>query len=147
MLKQGSVADVKNGIIDRDNSYIVITMRFYPRFLRKEFRDEFICELAPIKELLHDFNTAQKRLGNHNQAFPEISYEDRFELTQKGREHLERLSHLSKSKDVYLICICDVGQRCHREILMLAAHELYKCKVDKVYHTYPTFMKRLKRSI
>src|SRR6185369_9291583 len=102
MLKQGSVADVKSGRIERDKSYIVITMRFYPRFLRKEFRDEFLCELAPVTELLHDFNSAQKRLGNHNQAFPEVSYESRFDLTQKGLDHLKRLSELSKKKDVYL---------------------------------------------
>lgn len=143
MLTQASVAQVKSGEFPRQKSHIVITMRFYPRFLRKELRDEFVSDLAPVKELLHDFNAAQKRLGSHNPAFAEVDYESRFQLTARGREHLRRLSEMSKEKDVYLVCICDIGERCHREILMLVANKLFECNIGMVHHTYPVIMKRL----
>jgi uncharacterized protein YeaO (DUF488 family) len=118
-------------------------MRFYPRFLRKELRDEFLAVLAPKKELLHDFNAAQKRLGNHNDSFAEVDYEQRFELSPKGLAELTRLAEMSKEKDVYLLCVCNLGDRCHREILMLFAHKLYGTPIDKVFHTYPIVMSRL----
>jgi uncharacterized protein YeaO (DUF488 family) len=143
VLKQGTVPDIKRGSLSRSDGYLAITMRFYPRFLRKELRDEFVADMAPRKELLKDFNAAAKRLGDHNQAFPEVDYENRFEMSAKGFAALQRLSDLSKTKDVYLICVCKMGDRCHREILMLIAHELYGTKIDKVFHDYPDVMRRL----
>jgi len=143
MLKQTSVAEIKRGAFPRDRSHLVITMRYYPRFLRKELRDEFIPELAPRKELLTDFNAAQKRLGDHNGSFAAVTYEERFQLTPDGVAHLKRLADLSATKDVYLACICAVGERCHREILMLIAHDMFGCAIGDVYHEYPIIMKRL----
>lgn len=143
MLKQGSVADVKRGALRRQDGYIAITMRYYPRFLRKELRDEFISDLAPAKELLSDFNRAQKKLGAHNPAFAETDYENRIELSASGLSHLERLAELSRSKDVYLLCICELGEKCHREMLLLLARKLFHCEIGTVCHAYPDFMKRL----
>lgn len=145
MLKQAAVKDVKRGTISRDDAYIVVTMRYYPRFLRKELRDEFLAEMAPKKELLDDFNAAQRRLGSHNLAFPEVDYESRFELTERGWDHLKRLSDLSKSRDVYLVCVCEVGDMCHREILMLLAHRFFKCQIDAVFNDYPTILHRFQK--
>ncbi len=142
-LKQASVAQVKNGEIPRDNAHIVITMRFYPRFLKKELRDDFSCELAPPKELLHDFNAAQQKLGNHNLAFDESDYQNRFELSAKGLDLLRQYSQLSKDKDVYFVCVCDMGEMCHREILMLLGQKLYGAKIGEVFHSYATIMRRL----
>jgi uncharacterized protein YeaO (DUF488 family) len=143
MLKQGSVADVKNGIIKREDGHVVITMRFYPRFLRKEMRDEFVCDLAPEKELLREFNEAQKRLGNHNNSFAEVDYERRFQLEPRAMAHLKRLCALSAKRDVFLICICELGEMCHREMLMLLGKHLLGCQVDTVFHNYPVFMDRM----
>lgn len=143
MLKQCSVADIKNKSIPRESSHLVVTMRFYPRFLKKELRDEFVCELAPVKELLREFNAAQKRLGTHNEAFGEVDYERRFKLSPAGWAHLRRLVELSDRKDVYLICVCKLGDRCHREMLMLMSKELFDCDIGEVFHTYPDFMRRL----
>jgi uncharacterized protein YeaO (DUF488 family) len=140
-LKQASVADVKNKSLKHNGGYVAITMRYYPRFLKKEYRDEFICALAPVKELLRDFNEAQRKVG-HNEAFPAVDYESRFDLTADALLHLQRLAELSKKQDVFLVCICDVGQRCHREILMLAAQERFECEIGEVFHPYPTFMQR-----
>jgi uncharacterized protein YeaO (DUF488 family) len=118
-------------------------MRYYPRFLRKELRDEFICDLAPAKELLTDFNAAQKQLGDHNSSFAEVDYEQRVMFSPDALAHLERLAELSARKDVYLLCICEHGARCHREMLMLLAQKLYGCKIGEVFHKYPTFAKRI----
>src|SRR5579885_566479 len=135
--------DVKTGAVSRKDGYIVIMMRYYPRFLRKELRDEFASDLAPDKLLLSDFNEAQKRLGNHNASFAEVDYEQRFQLDDAACRHLKALSDLSCKQDVYLLCICKLGERCHREILMLAAHKLFKCQIGEVFHEYPIFMNRL----
>lgn len=143
MLKQGSVNDIKRGKLSREDGHLAITMRFYPRFLKKELRDEFIADMAPDKELLHDFNAAAKRLGDHNAAFEECDYFHRFQLTEKGFANLQRLAEISKTKDVYLLCVCDLGEMCHREMLMLLAKEFFKTKIDKVYHQYPEIMKRI----
>jgi uncharacterized protein YeaO (DUF488 family) len=143
LLKQASIAEVKDGLIQRGANYIVVTMRFYPRFLPKELRHEFICDLAPQKQLLLEFNAAQKRLDDHNSAFAAVDYEQRFTLNAAALAHLERLSELSKTKEVYLACICSVGQRCHREMLMLLSRELFGCTIGDVHHSYPVFMKRL----
>ncbi len=143
MLNQCSVADIKNKTIPRESSHLVVAMRFYPRFLKKELRDEFICELAPTKELLGEFNAVQKRLGTHNEAFGEVDYERRFKLSSAGWAHLRRLVKLSETKDVYLICICDLGDRCHREMLLLMSKEDFDCKIGRVFHSYPEFMRRL----
>lgn len=143
MLKQASIAQVKNREIPRSGSHIVIAMRFYPRFLKKELRDEFVCHLAPEKELLKDFNEAQRSLRDHNSAFAHVDYNRRFELSASGRANLERLSLLSFQRDVYLACICAMGERCHREILMLAGAKLYGCPIGEVFHDYPEYMEKL----
>jgi len=144
MLKQAAVKEVKRGTLSRDDGYIVITMRYYPRFLRKELRDEFLADMAPKKELLDDFNAAQKRLGTHNEAFPAVDYEGRFEMGPRGWQHLERLAEMSKKQDVYLLCVCNVGDMCHREILMLLAQKFFDCPIDKVFHPYAKVLKRVK---
>ncbi len=118
-------------------------MRFYPRFLRKELRDEFICDLAPEKELLREFNAAQRQLADHNSSFAKVDYERRFALSDKALARLEELAQLSKTKHVYLCCICSYGDRCHREMLMLLAQALFGCTIGKVFHSYPDYMQRL----
>ena len=143
MLDQASVQQVKEGVFPRDVSHIVITMRFYPRFLKKQLRDEFICDLAPVKELLHDFNSAQKRLGDHNSAFKEIDYENRFQLSESGYAHLKRLSNLSIRKNVYLTCLCRAGEKCHREMLLLISKELFGAKIGAIFHSYPDIVRRM----
>lgn len=143
MLHQASIAQVKNEEIPRNNSHIVIAMRFYPRFLKKELRDEFVCDLAPEKQLLKEFNDAQKQLNNHNAAFAHVDYNSRFSLNEKGMEHLKRLAHAGRFTNVYFACICAMGEMCHREILMLAAKHYFDSEIDQVFHSYPEFMDKL----
>jgi uncharacterized protein YeaO (DUF488 family) len=144
MLKQSSVTDIRNGNIHRDHGYIVITMCFYPRGLRTEFRDEYHGELAPDKKLFKDWQ-AQKELHGHELAFEYSDYEARFTLSEEAWDHLERLADLSNERDVYFVCQCDVGEKCHREILMLLAEREFHAKIAKVYHQYPRALARLHR--
>lgn len=47
MLKQASVSQIRSGEITRDHGFVAITMRHYPRGLKKELRDEYLGGLAP----------------------------------------------------------------------------------------------------
>jgi uncharacterized protein YeaO (DUF488 family) len=117
-------------------------MRYYPRGLKKELRDEYDGDLAPSVELFRDFKKHQARSG-HDAAFALSHYEDRFELTPRALARLKDLSVLSRSRDVFLTCQCGVGERCHREILLLLARAKFGAKIGKVYHDYPRALQRL----
>jgi hypothetical protein len=143
MLKQASLSEVREEKIPRNRSHIVITMRFYPRFLRKELRDEFACDLAPERTLLNDFNKSSKSLGDHNRAFAEVGYLRRFNLSDKALERLRGYAELSATKDVYFVCICALGEMCHREMLLLMAKKLFGAKIAPVFNDYDEFMSRL----
>jgi uncharacterized protein YeaO (DUF488 family) len=136
MLKQASVDQVRRGELTRKDGYLVITMRFYPRGLRKALRDEYRADLAPDPALFKDFKRWQLRLG-HEAAFERSRYEKRFFLGERALETLERLAVRSRRRDVYLICQCEVGERCHREILLRIAQKRFGAKIGKVHHSYP----------
>jgi uncharacterized protein YeaO (DUF488 family) len=123
MLKQGSVSQLRSGELSRKDGYIVVAMRFYPRGLKKELRDEYRSDLAPSLKLFQDFKKFEKKVG-HDAAFEAANYRSRFELTPEGEANLKRLTELSRDKDVYLICQCEIGQRCHRELLLNLARKL-----------------------
>jgi len=142
VLKQCSVERLRHGLVSRRDGLIVVAMRYYPRGLKKELRDEYDSFLAPSAELLRDFNRHQAESG-HEVAFVQSRYEDRFELGARARARLEELARESRSRDVYLTCQCGMGQRCHREILLLLARALYGARIDKVYHAYPRALARL----
>src|SRR3989338_317626 len=113
-------------MVTRANGYIVIAMCFYPRGLKKELRDEYLSSLAPDKALFKDWQEFAKRYG-HEAAFVE----------------LERLTVLSRQKDVYLVCQCSEGERCHREMLLLAAKKAFGAEIAPVSQEYPRFLARL----
>lgn len=136
MLRQASVGQIRRGEITRKQGYIVITMCFYPRGLRKELRDEYRGDLAPDRALFKDFKRWQKELG-HEKGFELSHYDDRFSLSASALETLSRLSRLSWERDVYLVCQCEPGERCHREILMLLAERRFGASIDLVRNEYP----------
>jgi uncharacterized protein YeaO (DUF488 family) len=138
MLRQASVSQIRKGEITRDDGYVVITMRFYPRGLRKELRDEYRGELAPEKGLFKEFKRHQAAEG-HDEAFRLSRYERRFALGPDALAHLKRLSELARKTDVFLVCQCAVGERCHRELLLLMARKRFNAPVDRVFHRYPDF--------
>jgi uncharacterized protein YeaO (DUF488 family) len=143
VLKQASVSDIKSGKISRDDGHIVITMRRYPRFVRRELRDEYVAAMAPPRKLFEDWLSNKRRTGDHHRAFDRVRYEERYDLPEEGWEALERLSKLSRKQDVYLVCQCQVGQRCHREMLLMLAKQKFKARAENPRNDYPTFRKRM----
>jgi uncharacterized protein YeaO (DUF488 family) len=144
LLKQASAKQIRSGELTRKHGYLVVAMRFYPRGLRKNLRDEYRSDLAPELKLFKDFKKNQARFG-HDRAFEKARYEKRFSLSERAMEHLRELSELSREKDVYLACQCEIGERCHREILLLLARKKFGARIGKVFHEYPTVMRRAKR--
>ncbi|MES3039001.1 MAG: DUF488 family protein [Bdellovibrionota bacterium] len=145
MIKQGSVKQIRTGEISRNDGYIIITMCHYPRGLKKGLKDEYRADFAPTRELLKDFNESQLLVG-HEEAFLRSQYESRFVLKPGALEHLRTTSERAEKQDVYFICQCEMGERCHREILMLIAHEKFRAPIDKVFHEYPVVMERFRKN-
>ena len=145
MLKQARVEDISKNRITKLHGHIVVVTHYYPRFLKRKLVDEYIKELAPHRELLTDFKNSEKEIGDHDQGFEAMDYESKFTLSESGLAELSRLSSLSSMKDVYLVCHCTVGQRCHRELLLMIAKARFGANVGRVHQTYLTFDQRLKR--
>jgi uncharacterized protein YeaO (DUF488 family) len=142
MMKQASVAQLRSGELGRKNGYLVVCMAYYPRGLKKEFLDEYRSDLAPDRELFREWKEFEESSG-HEEAFNKSNYEERFTLSEEALAHLKVLSEFSRRSDVYLFCQCALGERCHREILMLTAQKKFDAPIDKVFHDYPRYLKRL----
>jgi len=143
MLKQASVAQLRDGEISRAQGYMVVCMAFYPRGLKKELMDEYRTHLAPDRELFAEWKEYEKKFG-HEEAFKKSNYEARFALPPDALESLRRLTDISRKQDVYLICQCQIGERCHREILALIARDKYRAEIAPLHNEYPVFEARLK---
>ena len=143
MLKQASVTDLTMGRISKDEGHIVITMRRYPRFVNKKLRDEYLTCMSPEKKLFEDWLEAKRKYQDHDGAFFKSHFEERFEINEEGIEHLARLSALAHEKDVYLICQCKTGERCHREFLLIMAKWLFNAETASPANKYPIFEKRV----
>jgi uncharacterized protein YeaO (DUF488 family) len=144
MLRQASVSDLIMDRVSRGRkTYVVITMRRYPRFVNRAYRDEYTPEMSPEPKLHEDWLTAKRKYDDHDGAFARTQYDKRFTISELGYEHLKRLSELSKKKDVYFICSCRVGQRCHREMVFLLAKKWFNAKTDEITNRYPEFEKRI----
>lgn len=142
MLKQASIKLIRSGEVSRAKGYVVVAMCLYPRGLKSELTDFFTSRLAPDRELLQDFKENEKAYG-HEEAFARTDYEARFQLLPIAMEKLKELAVLAKKQDVFLACQCEMGERCHREMLMLLAKERYGTPIDQVFHAYPVFEKRM----
>ena len=144
MLKQASVSDLIMDRVSREKAYIVITMRRYPRFVNRLLRDEYINTMSPDPVLFQDWLSAKRACGHHNPAFPKSRFEERFRINEEGFQQLERLSRFSRDRDVYLICSCKTGERCHREMVLMLAKAFFKAKVEAPRNEYPVFSERLR---
>lgn len=142
MLRQGSAIDLRKGNLSRRDGYIVVAMAYYPRGLPVTVRDEYRPDLAPTRELFKDWQAHAKDAG-HDEAFALCDYENRFVLGPDALLHLKDLAALSRTREVYLVCQCDLGQRCHRELLLWTAREAFGAQVRRIYHEYPVFQARI----
>jgi uncharacterized protein YeaO (DUF488 family) len=142
VLKQASVQQVRNQELPRENSLIVICMCFYPRGIKKEWRDDYKKELAPDRELFQEWKKLEKTDG-HEGAFRLSHYEERFDLSELALRYLKYYCDESLTQDVYLVCQCKVGEKCHREMLMLIAQKKFGTPIDKIFNDYSVFVSRL----
>jgi uncharacterized protein YeaO (DUF488 family) len=143
MLKQATVSDLITGRVSRDDAYVVITMRRYPRFINRQLRDEYHTSMSPDPKLFEDWLGAKRRYQDHDGAFAKSRFEERFAIDQAGMDNLARLCEMAKDRDVYLVCQCHEGRRCHREFLLLSARKVLKAKAEKPKNDYPAFEARL----
>lgn len=142
MLKQASVQQVWAQELPRENSVIVICMCFYPRGVKKEWRDDYKKELAPERDLFREWKDAEKEFG-HAEAFVKSRYEERFQLSWLGEQYLKYYCVESKAKDIYFVCQCKVGEKCHREMLMLHGQLKYGANIDKIFNDYSIYTSRI----
>jgi len=144
MIRQASVEDISNERVTKRHGRVVVVTRYYPRFLKKKLIDDYFVVLAPPKELLREFKDKEEKMdADHDGAFEAMHYESKFTLSEEGLAVLQELAEESKKRPIYLVCHCKLGQYCHREILMLAARELFGASIAKVHHPYLTILKRL----
>jgi uncharacterized protein YeaO (DUF488 family) len=153
VFRQARVEDIGNRRITKTHGQIVVVTQYYPRFLKRSLIHEYQHGLTPTRELLKDFKDAEKsaieRLGKdkiseaHNQAFDDVGYEDKFTLTPDAISELGRLAEIAKTGDVYLVCHCKIGDRCHREILMLYAEVNFESKISKISYPWIKIRERI----
>jgi uncharacterized protein YeaO (DUF488 family) len=143
MLRRVSVWDIESERVTREKFYLVVVMRFYPRFLKREKVDEYIRALSPQPELFSEFKTKERKIANHNSSFYQVQYEARFDLSAEGLEKLAEVSRLSRERDVALVCQCRDFDRCHCDLLLLWAKYAFDAPVSGLIFDYPDFQKRL----
>ena len=146
MLRQASVHEIKTGKIPRKNTHVVIAMHTFPRGVAKALFDEYVASLSPGPALFNDFYAHKKNKKEpHNEAFVSCGYERRFGVPAQGLGELKRLADLSAKQDVYLVCQCKSDERCHRDLLLMMAHEWYGAKTEAPRFEYSLFTKRLQK--
>lgn len=142
MIKQATVEDISNSRITKRHGRIVVTTRYYPRFLKRKLVDDYEGVLAPTKDLLAEFKVREDEMGgDHDGAFADVEYESKFALSESGMAKLREYVTLSETQDVYFVCHCRLGQRCHRELLLLIAQKM-GAQVGRVFLDYPVFLAR-----
>lgn len=142
MFKQATVEDVANKRITRLHGRIVVTTHYYPRFLKSNLIHDYMKSLAPTRDLLTEFKEAEDRVG-HDEAFLAVDYENRFWLSDEGLTDLQALAIEALDKTIYLVCHCPVGQKCHRELLMVMAEKLFGAPIGRLSFDWKTFRSRV----
>lgn len=142
MLRQASLAQIRSGQLSRRQGYLVACMAYYPRGLAKDRLDEYRANLAPDRELLTEWKEIERRDG-HEAAFKDSRYEERFTLEPDALESLRRLTDIAQKRDVYLTCQCEMGERCHREMLLLLARKKFAAEIGEVFNPYPQWLSRI----
>jgi len=143
MLYRLPIQDVKAGTVTRRQGHLAVVMQYYPRFLSKDLVDEYVKALAPDKALFTEFKSLDRSLGSHEDAFQQVRYEERFTLSPEGWAALERISHAAYERDAFLICQCALSERCHGDLLLLAARKRYGAAIPAPRLRYPIFEARL----
>ncbi len=142
LLKQASVQQLRQQVVTRTQGYVSVCMAFYPRGVKRELMDDYRPDLAPDRELFKEWKEFERQVG-HDKAFELSRYESRFQLSAIGLYHLKKYSELSQTQDVFLVCQCTIGERCHREMLILCAQQRYGAVAEPIRHAYPEWARRV----
>jgi uncharacterized protein YeaO (DUF488 family) len=145
MLKQICVRELRDGTVKRENGFIAICMRHYPRGIKKELSDIYIRDLSPDEELFKEFRKLRTH-HEHNWSFETVHYEEKFYLGNMALDYLQVLANMSREKDVYIVCQCEVGIKCHRELLLLTAQKLFQAPIEPPKNDYEIFISRIERT-
>jgi uncharacterized protein YeaO (DUF488 family) len=143
MLIRASVQDIRTGKISRASGLLVVVMRFYPRFVKRELVDRYVRTLAPEGTLFSEFKTLDRKIKNHNSAFFQVNYESRFDLNEEGLEELKSLSKRAENENVFLICQCRDYERCHCDLLLLWAESFFLAPIKPLIFEYSVFKEKL----
>ncbi|MEK9660090.1 MAG: DUF488 family protein [Chloroflexota bacterium] len=90
----------------------VLTMRYWPRGVRRERADAWERGLAPTRELLADY-----RQGRIDWPAYAARYLTEMDERTDAREALARVRGQAAGGTVTLLCGCVDEQRCHRTLL------------------------------
>ena len=140
LIKRTSIGNLKNGNISKENAYLVIAMRIYPRFLPKALVHEFAQSLSPQADLFARYREYKKKSGDQNQAFQFARYEQEFALSELGMKELKRIVDIAEIHDVYLICQCESHEFCHVDLILLIAQKKLGARIGKLASDYSEFM-------
>lgn len=144
MLKRASIAQIKSGEISKTHGHLVIAMRVYPRFLSKALINEYSKTLSPEPTLFARYRDYKKQGLAQNEAFEAAKYQDAFTLSHEGLEDLKRLTEISRTQNVYLICQCAEHERCHVDLMLLLAEKRFSASIEQPSEDYPDFRARLR---
>ena len=112
MIVQGSVRTkaIYETPSNRDGVRILAT-RYWPRGVSRESIDEYVIDLAPSRDLLHQY-----REGQYDwRVFRDQYLLEMSSVAALGEIH--RIAKLARSETVTLMCVCKHEDRCHRSLL------------------------------
>ena len=94
------------------DGYRLLTMRYWPRGVRKDRVDAWERGLAPTRELLADYRTEAI-------DWPEYERRYRYEMATRPESigALDALRQRSANETVTVLCGCKDETRCHRTLL------------------------------
>ena len=89
----------------------VLATRYWPRGVSKDTIDEYVIDLAPSRELLHQYRDGQLKWNQfRNQYLTEMR-------SETAQREIHRLAKLARDEVVTVMCVCKDETRCHRSLL------------------------------
>lgn len=89
----------------------VLATRYWPRGVSKDSVGEYVIDLSPSRELLHQFRDGQLDWrAFRNQYLKEMG-------SETAQREIHRLAKLARDEPVTVMCVCADENRCHRSLL------------------------------
>jgi uncharacterized protein YeaO (DUF488 family) len=111
MIKEVHITQMKKKFIEDPTTRFYVVMKKPPESVRFDQMQE--CPvLAPSTEILEKLKSCQLTWGEYKEKYLK-------ELQSPiAKELMKFITQESKKKDVYFVCGCESGDRCHRFILL-----------------------------